>query len=68
MRIMRGEQLFFYRHHLSEPDKYPVFLDGNHPIERIVNHGNPDGGKLLVIKDSFAHSMVPFFGKPLQRN
>ncbi len=54
-----SEQLF-YRHHLSEPDKYPVFLDGNHPIVRIVNHGNPNGGKLLVIKDSFAHSMAPF--------
>lgn len=51
---------FFYLHHLENMDKYPVFLDGNHAIERIVNKGNPDGGKLLVIKDSFAHCFVPF--------
>ena len=50
----------FYRHHLCEMDKYPVYLDGNHAIERIVNNGNPEGGKLLVIKDSFAHCLVPF--------
>ena len=54
-----SEQLF-YRHHLEETDKYPVFLDGNHAIERIVNRGNPEGEKLLVIKDSFAHCFVPF--------
>ena len=51
---------FFYRHHLNENDKYPVFLDGNHAIERIINHKNPDGEKLLVLKDSFAHCFVPF--------
>ena len=54
-----SEQLF-YRHHIENMDKYPVFLDGNHAIERIVNNGNPDGGRLLVIKDSFAHCFVPF--------
>ena len=51
---------FFYRHHLSENDKYPVFLDGNHAIVKITNHKNPEGGKLLVLKDSFAHCFVPF--------
>ncbi len=55
----KSEQLF-YRHHLSEADKYPVFLDGNHAIERIVNRGNDSGRKLLVIKDSYAHCLVPF--------
>lgn len=53
------EDMFFYEH-LDNMDKYPVFLDGNHSIERIVNHNNPDGGKLLVLKDSYAHSLVPF--------
>lgn len=50
----------FFMHHLSEPDKYPVYLDGNHAIEEIINNGNPDGDKLLVIKDSFAQCFVPF--------
>lgn len=49
----------FFEEHLSEPDMYPVFLDGNHPL---VTIRNPEvkGGKLLVIKDSFAHALVPF--------
>ncbi len=50
----------FFTENLDEVDKYPVFLDGNHGIERIVNHEAEDKGKLLVIKDSFAHSLVPF--------
>lgn len=53
----------FYREHLKEPDKYPVFLDGNHPFETIVNKDNPKGKKVLVIKDSYAHSFVPFMAR-----
>lgn len=49
----------FYKEHLSEDDKYPVYLDGNQPFERITNKNAPEG-KLIVIKDSFAHCLVPF--------
>lgn len=49
----------FFKEHLDEPDKYPVFLDGNHAFERIVNTDSDDK-KLLVLKDSYAHSFVPF--------
>lgn len=49
----------FFEEHLEEPDKYPVFLDGNHAFTRIVNHDS-DGGKLLILKDSYAHCLVPF--------
>ncbi len=49
----------FFLNHLDEPDMYPVFLDGNHSLVKIKN---PDakGGKLIVIKDSYAHALVPF--------
>lgn len=50
----------FFENHLEEMDKYPVFLDGNHSFERIINNDNPDGKRVLVIKDSFAHCFVPF--------
>ncbi|MEA4854065.1 MAG: DHHW family protein [Christensenella sp.] len=52
----------FFEDRLSETDKYSVFLDGNHSMARIMN---PDakGGKLLIIKDSFAHCMAPFLAK-----
>lgn len=49
----------FYKEHLSEDDKYPVYLDGNQPFVRITNTNAPKG-KLIVIKDSFAHCLVPF--------
>ena len=49
----------WFDEHLSELDKYPVFLNGNQPFERIVNPDS-DGGRLLLVKDSFAHAMVPF--------
>lgn len=49
----------WFDEHLEELDKYPVFLNGNQPFERITNPDS-DGGKLLLIKDSFAHAMVPF--------
>ena len=35
----------FFKEHLEELDKYPVFLDGNHNFERIVNNDNEDGKK-----------------------
>ena len=53
------EGLFFYSH-LDEDDKYPVYLDGNHPYTVIKNSKAESKEKLMVIKDSFAHSLVPF--------
>lgn len=41
-------------------DKYSVFLRGNNPITIIKNNNLSNGKKLLVIKDSYANSLVPF--------
>lgn len=47
------------REKLKEKDKYSVFMGGNNAVVQVdTNHKN--GRRLLVIKDSFAHSMVPF--------
>ena len=54
------QQDMFYYSHLDEPDKYPVYLDGNHPYTVIRNDNADSDKKLLVVKDSFAHSLVPF--------
>ncbi|WP_407386160.1 DHHW family protein [Ruminococcus sp.] len=54
------QQDMFYLKHLEEDDKYPIFLDGNHPYTVIKNAAASSDEKLLVIKDSFAHSLVPF--------
>ena len=53
------EGMFFYDH-LKEDDKYPIYLDGNHPYTVIKNSAASSNEKLLVVKDSFAHSLVPF--------
>ena len=50
----------FYLNHLEDDDKYPIYLDGNHPYTVIKNSAASSNEKLLVIKDSFAHSMVPY--------
>lgn len=66
---------FYFRKNLDEPegdltkgdtnantgDKYTVYLDGNHTLVTIKT-GN-EGGKLLLIKDSFAHCFVPFLAE-----
>lgn len=53
----------FYLDNLENDDKYPVFLDGNRPYTVIKNKAlsaDEKSQKLLVIKDSFAHSLTPF--------
>jgi len=52
----------FFREHLEEDDKYPVFLDGNHSLVKIENPSAPEG-TLLIIKDSFAHCMTTFLAQ-----
>lgn len=45
--------------YLEKRDQYSIFLYGNQSLVKIKSHmGN--GRKLLVIKDSYAHVLVPF--------
>lgn len=57
----KSDSLFFLSH-LDAPDKYPVYLDGNHGFVKIANKNVKDG-KLLLIKDSYAHVFVPFLAQ-----
>lgn len=45
---------------LNTRDKYEVFLYGNNPLTIVKNTSIKNGKKLLVIKDSYANSMIPF--------
>jgi hypothetical protein len=49
----------YAKKHLLRKDKYAVFLDGNHALIRI-NVQNQTDRKLLVVKDSYANSLIPF--------
>ena len=50
----------FFPERLQEADKYPVWLDGNHPLVTITNHDPAAQGKLLVIRDSYANCLGCF--------
>lgn len=44
---------------LNTKDKYTLFTDGNHPVIKIQT-SSKSNKKLLVIKDSYANSFIPF--------
>lgn len=50
----------YNREALNGKDKYSVFLDGNHGWTKIVNDKAPLKRRLLIVKDSYAHSFAPF--------
>ncbi|MFS0781783.1 DHHW family protein [Bacillus sp. 1P06AnD] len=45
--------------YLKGKDQYAYFLKGNHPFVKLTSEAKT-GKKLLVIKDSYAHVLVPF--------
>lgn len=45
---------------LESNDMYTVFLGGNDPLVRVQGDGE---GKLLMIKDSYSNSLVPFLAQ-----
>ncbi|MGN0587024.1 MAG: DHHW family protein [Oscillospiraceae bacterium] len=49
----------YMREYLDVKDKYSSFLGENSPIVKITSE-NPDGKRLLIIKDSYAHCYAPF--------
>jgi hypothetical protein len=51
---------FYDRSYLSKKDKYSSFLSGNNGRTDILRADGQKREKLLVMKDSFAHSMIPF--------
>ena len=61
------ESGFISEKYLSEKDKYSAFLDGTHRMLFIVDREASSRGesrpRLLLAKDSFANSMVPFLAR-----
>ena len=55
---VKEDSLFSWRK-LDQKDKYQVYLDGNHALTEIQTE-REDKERLLVIKDSYAHVMVPY--------
>lgn len=56
-----GMNQLFDTQKLEVKDKYAYYLGGNHSLVTIQNKGVvSDQGKILVIKDSYAHIFVPY--------
>lgn len=51
---------------LKTKDKYSYYLDGNHGITEIKS-SCPSGRRIVIIKDSYAHSLVPFLANHFTR-
>lgn len=49
----------YFREYLEQKDQYSVFLGQNQPIVTIHTDAATDSS-LLIFKDSFSHSLVPF--------
>ena len=64
------DSLYFDRY-LKEKDKYAVYFGGNYAevnIKTGASAGEPlSGEKLLIVKDSFANSMVPQLAEEYDR-
>ena len=66
-REQAGEHAgLYYRERLTEDDKYPVYLDGNHSLVRIRNADPAAQGRILVIRDSFANCLGCFLADAYQ--
>jgi alginate O-acetyltransferase complex protein AlgJ len=50
----------YWEEYLQKKDKYSTFLGGNHSVDVVKNADAKNGKKLLILKDSYANSMIPF--------
>ncbi len=39
---------------------YAYYAGGDYPLATIINHKNPDGAKIVLIRESFACALTPF--------
>lgn len=54
------------RSYLDKKDKYSLFFGGNPPVFTIRNDDPEAHGTLLVVKDSFANSLLPYLAESYQ--
>lgn len=57
----------YNRDYLAQKDKYSMFLNNLHPLVEITNASADSDRQLVLIKDSYANSMVPFLVNHYQK-
>lgn len=53
----------YWEQYLTQKDKYATFLGGNHSVDVVRNADVKNGKKLLIVKDSYANSLIPFLAQ-----
>jgi hypothetical protein len=59
------ESSLYHPEKLEVKDKYAYFLGGNQPL-CVIQNPDAEGGKLLVIRDSYSDSLAPFLAEEFQ--
>jgi len=59
------ESSLYHPEKLDGKDKYAYFLGGNQPL-CIIRNPDAQGGKLLVVRDSYSDSLAPFLAESFQ--
>jgi len=62
LNVIKEYDSMYNLSYLEGSDKYGVFLHGKPPYMRITLEG-ADRSTLLVVKDSFAHCLIPFLAR-----
>ena len=57
---------FYEKSWLEKKDKYSYFLNGNHSLITIENPNVTNSSSILILKDSYANSFIPFLSKHYQ--
>lgn len=57
---------FYRKEYLGQKDQYRIFLGGNYAHLSIRNPVSPELPTLLLIKDSFSNSLIPFLARHFQ--
>lgn len=57
----------YFREFLNVKDKYASFLGQNSPLVTIENPTAKTDKSLLIVKDSYAHTLVPFLSKEYKK-
>lgn len=65
--IYKNYDSMYFRDFLDVKDKYSSFLGQNSPLVTVENPSAKSEKSLLVIKDSYAHSLVPFLSKEYKK-
>ena len=57
--------VLYDKSYLEKKDKYSMFLGGNKPLA-VLENPQAQGGKLLVIRDSYSDALAPFLAQSWQ--